>query len=154
MRKQKSFPNNAQKSAKLFTAKFPRKLKKNPLAKAAALKAKNYGRKNREQKTENIRPKCATHIKNVAHLFVEHLQIFAIRSVAASTVAANNKSPLSKLCTQLNSAILNVLSAVHCSDEKKIQSIYYIYMNAREEYNATSEQDEHNGTALHSGARR
>lgn len=121
------------------------------MAKAAALKAKNYGRKNREQKTENIRPKCATHIKNVAHLFVEHLQIFAIRSAVASTVAANNKSPLSKLCTQLNSAILNVLSAVHCSDKKN--TVYILYIYAREEYNATSEQDEHNGTALHSGER-
>lgn len=74
-------PNNAQKSEN-FLQKIRAKVEEKPDGEAAkaALKAKNYDQKNN-------RPKCAIHIKNVEHLFVEHLQIFTICS-AASTVAA------------------------------------------------------------------
>lgn len=75
MRKQKSYQ---KKKTEKFSQKIRAQLEEKPMAKTMA----------RPKKKQNEFNQKARDIKNVAHLFVEHLQIFAICSAAASTVAA------------------------------------------------------------------
>lgn len=107
-----------------------------------------------KKKIKWIQPKSARHKECCAFICRTFANFRHLFSGVYS--GCNNKSPLSKLCTQLNSTRLDstrlddfkcfsLWHCVHCSREKQ----YIIrYVGERE---TQCKQDEHNETALYSG---